>query len=46
VAVDAAPVAPPTSEQIATRAYQLWESGGQDPVANWLAAEQQLSASA
>ncbi len=36
--------APPTTDQIATRAYFLWQAGGQDPVANWLAAEQQLSA--
>jgi hypothetical protein len=34
--------APPTQKQIATRAYFLWQGGGQDPVANWNAAEQEL----
>lgn len=40
----AATVAPPTPEQIATQAYFLWQAGGQDPVANWLAAERTLGA--
>ncbi|HEX7123216.1 MAG TPA: DUF2934 domain-containing protein [Gemmatimonadaceae bacterium] len=35
----------PTHEDIAVRAYYLWrESGRDDPVSNWLEAEQQLLA--
>lgn len=35
----------PTHEDIAVRAYYLWrENGRDDPVSNWLEAEQQLLA--
>ncbi len=37
----ATPVAP-TADEIATRAYYLWEQGGADPVVNWCSAEQEL----